>query len=226
MGAFSGPEIITQDLIFFMDFAIHKTHVSGSSIKDLIHNVSGSNNGATFSGSGVGAGYWDFDGSNDYIGVTLPAMGGESFTQEIWVKQDTFTDWQTWVSTTRSSTGFNMGTDGDGDVVWFDGSRKLEADGVMDPNDDGAGAGIWRHCAYTRDADNSNAAVAYMDGVAVDTGTIASSQLQTVGSIGALDKGSEWTNGQIALIRMYKGKAFTAAEILHNFNAQRLRFGR
>ena len=58
---------------------------------------------------------------------------------------------------------------------------------------------IYKRCS------NSNAAVAYMDGVSVDTGTISSNQTQTVGSIGALDRGSEWTNGQITLFRMYKG---------------------
>ena len=107
----------------------------------------------------------------------------------------------------------------------FDGSRKLEADGVMDPDDDGAGTDIWRYITYTRDASNSNAAVAYMDGVSVDTGTISSNQTQTAGSVGALDRGNEWVNGQIALFRMYKGIAFTPTQVLHNFNAQRGRFG-
>ena len=183
--------------------------------------VEGTINGATWNSSG----YFDFDGSNDYVAYTLPAMGTDSFTMDLWVKQDTFTNWQTWVSTTRSSTGFNIGTDSDGDIVFYDGARRLEANGVMDPDDDGAGTGIWRHCAYTRDASNSNAAVAYMDGVSVDTGTISSNQTQTAGSIGALDRGNEWVNGQIALFRMYKGIAFTPTQVLHNFNAQRGRFG-
>ena len=66
----------------------------------------------------------------------------------------------------------------------------------------------------------------YMDGVQVDTGTISSDQKQTVGSIGDLDRGSERTNGQIAIVRFYKDVVFTPAMVLHNFNAQRHRFGR
>ena len=216
------PPIVTEKLVFCID-ALDKASYpgSGTTWTDIMGGVEGTINGATWNSSG----YFDFDGSNDYVAYTLPAMGTDSFTMDLWVKQDTFTNWQTWVSTTRSGTGFNIGTDIDGDVVWYDGSRKLEADGVMDPDDDGAGTNIWRYITYTRDASNSNSAVAYMDGVSVDTGTISSNQTQTAGSIGALDRGNEWVNGQIALFRMYKGIAFTPTQVLHNFNAQRGRFG-
>lgn len=226
------PTIITDNLVFHLDCA-DKTCLQGhtntwSSLTSASSSVAGQlTNGAAISLTATnGNGAIDFDGTNDYAAFTLPPMGTCSFTQDIWVKQDTFTNWQTWVSTSRSSTGFNMGTDADGDVVWFDGSRKLEADGVMDPNDDGAGTGIWRFITYTRDANNSGAAVAYMDGVQVDTGTISSNQKQTTGSVGDLDRGSERTNGQIAIVRFYKDVVFTPAMVLHNFNAQRHRFGR
>jgi len=216
------PPIVTEKLVFCMD-ALDKTSYpgSGTTWTDIMGGVEGTVNGATWNSNG----YFDFDGSNDYIALTLPAMSTDSFTMDIWVKQDTFTNWQTWVSTTRSGTGFNIGTDVDGDVVFYDGARRIEADGVMDPDDDGAGTNIWRYITYTRDASNSNTAVAYMDGVSVDTGTISSNQAQTAGSIGALDRGSEWTNGQIAIFRMYKGIAFTPTQVLQNFNAHRGRFG-
>ena len=223
MGISIGPKpIVTDNLIFYAD-AVNPESMSsgGSTWTDIVGGVEGTINGATWNSSG----YFDFDGSNDYIALTLPAMGTDSFTMDLWVKQDTFTDWQTWVSTTRSSTGFNIGTDSDGDIVFYDGARRLEANGIMDPDDDGAGTNIWRYVTYTIDASNSNAAVAYMDGVSVDTGTISSNQTQTAGSIGALDRGSEWTNGQIALFRMYKGIAFTPTQVLQNFNAQKDRFG-
>ena len=38
-------------------------------------------------------------------------------------------------------------------------------------------------------------------------------------------QGNEWVNGQIALFRMYKGIAFTPAQVLQNFNSHRGRFG-
>ena len=216
------PPIVTKNLVFYID-ALDKASYpgSGNTWTDIMGGVEGTIYGATWNSSG----YFDFDGSNDYVAYTLPAMGTDSFTMDLWVKQDTFTNWQTWVSTSRSSTGFNIGTDADGDVVWYDGARRLEADGVMDPNDDGAGTNIWRYITYTRDASNSNAAVAYMDGVSVDTGTVSSNQTQTQGSVGALDRGNEWVNGQIALFRMYKGIAFTPAQVLQNFDAHRGRFG-
>ena len=216
------PPIVTKNLVFYID-ALDKASYpgSGNTWTDIMGGVEGTIYGATWNSSG----YFDFDGSNDYVAYTLPAMGTDSFTMDLWVKQDTFTNWQTWVSTSRSSTGFNIGTDADGDVVWYDGARRLEADGVMDPNDDGAGTNIWRYITYTRDASNSNAAVAYMDGVSVDTGTVSSNQTQTQGSVGALDRGNEWVNGQIALFRMYKGIAFTPAQVLQNFNSHRGRFG-
>tara|TARA_B100001564_G_scaffold345892_1_gene345053 strand:+ start:290 stop:994 length:705 start_codon:yes stop_codon:yes gene_type:complete len=225
IAAETGNNIVTDGLVFYVDAAYKKSYAgSGTTWVDIVGGVDGTlTNGASF--STVGGGCIDFDGSNDYCAFTLPAMGTDSFTMDLWVKQDTFTNWQTWVSTTRSSTGFNIGTDADGDVVFYDGARRLEADGVMDPDDDGAGTGIFRHCAYTRDASNSNAAVAYMDGVSVDTGTISSNQTQTAGSIGDLDRGSERTNGQIALFRMYKGIAFTSNQVKQNYHAGKERFG-
>ena len=217
--------IVTHGLVFCVDAADKLSYPgSGTTWTDIHGGVEGTlTNGASFSTAGGGC--IDFDGTNDHCAFTLPAMGTDSFTMDLWVRQDTFTDWQTWVSTSRSSTGFNIGTDSDGDVVFFDGSRKLEGNGVMDPDDDGAGTGIWRYITYTRDAGNSNAAVAYMDGASVDTGTISSNQTQTAGSIGDLDRGSERTNGQIALFRMYKGIAFTQAQVLKNYEAGRDRFG-
>ena len=66
-----------------------------------------------------------------------------------------------------------------------------------------------------------------MDGIQVvddfDIGTIQNGT--GVFTIGGNVASAGWFNGKIPLIRIYKGKGFTAAEVRQNFNATRTRFG-
>ena len=85
----------------------------------------------------------DFDGSGDYILFEhIGGLGDGDFTIEAWVYHDTLGT-QNWFSQYRGSTGFNAGTDADGDFYWFRGSRLIDAAGVIS-------ATTWYHVAFVR----------------------------------------------------------------------------
>jgi len=103
-----------------------------------------------------------FDGTGDYITTTIPGgLGSGDFTIEGWAYHTSLVDWISWVSSTRGSTGFNVGTDASGDVVWYDqvssSSRKIEATNQLSTN-------TWYHFAFVR---SSGVIKAYIDGTQV-----------------------------------------------------------
>ena len=186
---------------------------------DLVKN--GGNTWFNFKGHASNA------NSGDDVSFTLPAFGTGGFTVGIWYRSETFVDWQTWISTTRSGAGYNFGTDGDGDIVYFvSPSRRLTCNGALDPNDDGAGNNIWRHIIMTREAGGGGTLRGYLDGVLSNTGFDNQVNLtQTTGYIGNLDGSAEYINGDLPCVWMWDVE-LTAAQILELFNNQKGRFGR
>ena len=65
----------------------------------------------------------------------------------------------------------------------------------------------------------------FVNGVSQDTGDLATPNTTgTVFRIGTFNSTSGIFNGKIYLARLYN-KVLTSAQVLHNFNAQRYRFG-
>jgi hypothetical protein len=103
-----------------------------------------------------------FDGTGDYITTTIPrGLGSGDFTIEGWVYHTSLVDSISWVSSTRGATGFNVGTDASGDVVWYDqagsAGRKIEVTGQISTN-------TWYHFAFIR---SSGVIKAYLNGTQV-----------------------------------------------------------
>jgi hypothetical protein len=86
----------------------------------------------------------DFDGTGDYITFEhIGGLGDGDFTLEAWVYHDTLGT-QSWFSTYRGSTGFNAGTDADGDFFWnYNGSRLIDVASQIS-------ATTWYHVAFVR----------------------------------------------------------------------------
>ena len=233
----------TDNLVFAIDAWDEKSYAgSGTTWTDAVGGVNGTlggGNGAapdlkksghTSSGGNT---WFNFKGnssnatSGDDVSFTLPAFGTGAFTIGIWYRSETFVDWQTWISTTRGGNGYNFGTDGDGDIVYFvSPSRRLTCDGALDPTDDGAGNNIWRHIVMTRVAGGGGTIRGYLDGVQSNTGFDNQANLtQTTGYIGNLDGNAEYINGDLPCVWMWDVE-LTAAQILELFNNQKGRFGR
>jgi len=232
MAVRGGPGLVTDGLCFCVDAGdLNSYPGSGTDWIDIgPNNITGAFGGnPTFSTDNGGC--IDFDGSGDYVGYTLSGtaiLGTSPFTLEIWVRMDSFSNYETWWSTTRGQNGFNIGTDASADIVWYvdledlpgtGGGREIEAVGAH------SAVGIWNYVVYTRDG--SNNLTAYKnDAVVVDTGSSDRDLSATAAFLGDLYENgpSEETDGQIACFRMYKDKCFTPAEVRQNFRAQRSRF--
>ena len=169
------------------------THGGGSEYTDGVIS-----NGFPRSATDYGV---EFDGSDGLTCTITGGTGAGDFTIEYWVKHNTLTDWQTHLSCTRGSTGFNVGTDASGDVVWYDqvGStgRKIEVIGAITTD-------RWYHWAFVR---SGGVIKAYLDGVALAKYNATWNWSAGSWSIGCLDGSSEYINGAMSNVRVVIGTA-------------------
>ena len=209
---------------------------SGTTWTDAVNGTEGTlgggNGAAPDLKKGDGNVWFNFKGnpsnaySGDDVSFTLPAFGTGAFTIGIWYRSENFVNWQTWVSTTRGGSGYNFGTDADGDIVYFvSPARRLTCDGALDPADNGAGNNIWRHIVMTR-ASSGGGLIGYLDGAQSGTGNDNQANLTTTsGYVGNLDGNNEYIDGDLPCVWMWN-VTLTAAQILELFNNQKGRFGR
>ena len=180
--------------------------------EDVHHIVKGSGSAKTITNTGATnttvsnfyGGSFDFDGSNDRLDFDLATggFGDGDFTLEYFFYQDTLTNYQTHFGVTRGTTGFNVGTQAAGNVVFYDsnggGSVKI------DTGSGGVVTGRWYHVAFVR---SGSTITAYLDGVSFGTYTSSVNYSGTDCSLGSLENGGEYTNGKFSDFRIYVGVA-------------------
>lgn len=194
-------------------------------------------NGPTYSSND--GGYLDFDGTNDYI--QLPAssdldFGTGNFTIEGWFNKDATTTLQVllcsnkyythgyngnWILRISSATQIAFaaynGTSGtDLEYLEFNASTSVNT---------------WYHFALVREGTGTNETKFYLDGV-LKGSMMVSKSLTDAGTNGLRigeesdnGPGNNFFNGKISNVKIYKGKGFTAAEVLQNYNALKGRYG-
>jgi len=162
--------------------------------------------------SNVGNTAIQFDNSDDSIDFELgTALGTGNFTIEYWTYIDSLQNYDTLFSTTRGSTGFNVGTDADGKAVWYRGSRLLEsASGTYV-------VGNWYHTAYVR---NGTTLKVYVNGVEKDSTTDSNNYSELTSSIGSLDSGGEFGGIKLDAFRISNVARYTS----NNFESPLARF--
>jgi hypothetical protein len=222
MGFYRGPNIVTDDLKLALDAGSERSYSgSGTSANSIV----GTNTATLYNGvaySSDNGGYWDLDGSDDYI-LTDFGNGLNPTTQDlsygIWVKPD--------LAQTRM---FIMQSDWSDNRRFYVGSinQKLgwgiQAKG-WNANDTDLTFenGKWY---YINIVFSGTTAKLYADGVLKATITISSYTFNrnlTISSGNPFSQSYYW-NGGIAACRVYY-QALTAAEVLQNYNAQKSRFG-
>lgn len=182
--------------------------------------ISGSlQNGVAF--SPLNGGYWSFDGSDDRILL-------EGSTTSAW-NLPTSIDWtvSAWIRTTTTANGLGAGSifsNSSGGPVysmmginagvityWYYYSSWVKSNGTIPVND-----GKWHMLTWVNFAGGTMDL--YVDG-GIDTAGVGSN----TASGNALDIiGASWAayyQGDIASLQINKGKAFTAAEVLQQYNA-------
>jgi hypothetical protein len=222
MGAYGGPDIITDGLVFAVDAGSERSYSGSGTTAD---SIVGTNTATLYNGvaySSNNGGFWDFDGSDDYI-LTDFGSGLNPTTQDlsygIWVKSDSsqtamFIMQSNWGNPIRFYVGSIGGKLGWGieDRGWGAGDTDLTFT-----------IGEWY---YINIIFSGTTVKLYANGVLKATDTISSyvfSNNLGIGSGLPYSGGYPW-NGGIAACRVYY-QALTAAEVLQNFNAQKSRFG-
>ena len=231
MASHAGPDIIEDDLVLCLDAANTKSYPGSGTWNDISgkgHTVT--INGATHNPDKGGC--FIFDGANDYATITDSSdflFGTGSFTEEAWHKSDGNNMWKAPIT---------RGNEASWGGLWISTTNKIypyhytESSGAVTLNT-GVEAGTdWMHHVTT--TTNTGSAVTikvYINGVLIDSGTNSVSGWQpkntSVGTdihIGGISGESHWYDGKIGLIRIYKGKALSAAEVKQNFDATKSRF--
>ena len=226
MGLGHSPRIVTDNLVLCLDAANTKSYTgTGTAWTDISgkgHNATA--NGATF--SPLNGGVWDFDGTNDVI--TLSA------TTDIQAQAVDWT-WECWfyVDAGASSFDYLFAYGPPHQIAWYnnqlnawfnDTDNTSSYDVAFASGSNTVPTGQWTHGVISR---IGSAWKMYINGVekasASASFTVANSS--TAPKIGSYDGSQYFLDGKIASMRIYKGRGFTASEVLNNFNATRTRFG-
>ncbi|MFB8796399.1 MAG: LamG-like jellyroll fold domain-containing protein [Microcoleus sp.] len=159
----------------------------------------------------VDYGVVNFDGNGDYIQTVAKLPTGDEITIEYWFKGTSLQ------SAVRQQDASNF------IVAGWSGLHIISTDGNTGGGikvGDAATNGSWHHIAMTWKRNTTNGFVSYLDGVLVTQRTSGNNALPAMNAsvfIGCYNGGSEFTNGQIAEVRIWN-KARTQAEIQANMN--------
>jgi len=230
MAVAGGPNIVEDGLVFAVDFANKKSHISGSTaVNDLVR----SNNGTVTNGPVYDNGALDFDGNDDYVDFgsidssnPMSFYGITNMAIEVWMYQEGTGDpYQRVIDKSNNSNTVN----GWGIVLGLSPVSSKRLAFFIDGGDtitisSGYNFNTWHHITFTKEG---SAWKIYIDGalVASNGSSRVFPATTTNMRIGTWNHttGREW-NGKIGTIRAYH-KALTASEVLQNYNATKGRFG-
>ena len=236
------PSIVTSGLVLCLDAGNTKSYNAGISTTawtDLSGNtgISTLRNGASY--NSANGGFIDLDGVNDFVSVPTTSLydfTSSRITIEVWLKINALpTNSYEVVTSDQSndptswSLGFTKPTEGDVFVFMpsYLGSSVRNTSPRMATSSFPVNA--WTHVVATS-AGNGDVGRMWVNGVKQIDGT--STTLGLSYDAGRdIGIGLEPTtfryplNGSIAVVRIYKDKAFVEAEVQQNFNALRGRFG-
>lgn len=234
MGAFGGPDIITDGLQLAIDAGSIRSYPgSGTTVTDLV----GTNNGTLTNGVGYSSangGSFIFDGVDDYIDYTNSINPVSSFSCSAWINLSNinpsgsdFPVLTKWSSSPTSSRNFIFGYRSSGSQkgisFYLYNSSYTQQDNYR--TDWNPSANVWYYITAVFSA--GSFVKIYVNGVADFTrtsGVYSSLNANSTESIkSGLTTGLSPFPGKIAISRIYN-QALTDVEVLQNYNAQKNRF--
>jgi hypothetical protein len=228
MGAFGGPDIITDGLDYLIDAGSTRSYIgTGTTVNSLAGSAASTMyNGVGFQ-SGIAYGTWRFDGVNDYIKTTdVLVSNPTSLTIGVWFNRNGN------VGNYQAALHCSEDTSIGNSAYWIG----LQAStynivGTIGANTDtvgGWGAGltnvvaaidVWYNVISTWDGSQVKT---YVNGVLKKTYAFSTyTNLTTPTRIGASGDGGGYVmNADIAHVFVAENKHYSAAEVLQNYNAQ------
>ena len=227
MGAYGGPDIITDGLVFAVDAGSERSYPgSGTTTTSLVGSDTGTlTNGVGFSTDNGGT--WDFDGTDDYVLFNASLGSATTVSVEMWCEIPSsysgkmFMGWSGYDVWCWSGTlGYNTNN---GDVYGIS-SATVSSLGLVNN---------WKHYIFEMRSDVSytNNKI-YINGVSQTLSQQNASEIagnrNFNGGVGQFPGyQSSPTSYVMALkvgcFRLYN-RALTTAEVLQNYNAQKNRF--
>tara|TARA_R110000772_G_scaffold229337_1_gene340200 strand:+ start:16 stop:693 length:678 start_codon:yes stop_codon:yes gene_type:complete len=224
MGAFGGPDIITDGLVLAVDAGSTRSYPgSGTTTTSLVSSNTGNlTNGVGFSSDNGGA--FTFDGVNDYIAfdttITLPTA---NLTSVAWVKLDSYLSQNSSIgfSPDSNNTGFRVYAISTTSLgVWTKVGSGSSVTAIDTTN--GLPLNEWVQVAFVLNGTNGKL---YKNGVEILSGTFTQPSIITNAPvwISRYSGGGYYIDGKSTACMLYD-RALSAAEILQNYNAQKNRF--
>ena len=219
---FGTASIVTDNLSYLLD--ANEYPGSGTTWGEATGNGNdGTLNGPTYNGGNQG--YFDFDGSSDYVDLTAQPTGvNPTFTFSFWVNFDAYGGHQRLVSAGNASSGgsrFFIGYNNtSGTIDCGIGSATITPSTDIKPT-----AGDWFNLVVTN---ASTTTKFYLNGSLVSTTNNHGNSNSIASNLPRLgrqyDGASEYFNGKMAVASYYTA-ILTDAQILSNYNALKGRFG-
>jgi hypothetical protein len=219
-----GPDIVQDGLVFDISAGSTRSYPgTGTTVTSLVGSDTGTlTNGVGFSSNN--GGYWEFDGTDDYI-INTDTYNLSNFTAEVWVYPTASypggvpSAISTTYPGTNSTVNYTIGWNSN--YGWMGGFYNSSSGGWHEINVTSPALNTWHSYSLTY---NGTTLILYHNGVS--EGTLATTDIAAGG--GPIRIGRRWdiTNyfpGNIPNARVYN-KALTATEISQNYNAQKSRF--
>jgi len=225
MGAYGGPDIVQDGLIFAIDAGSARSYPgSGTSVTDL----SGSNTGALVNGVSYNSnqgGKWGFDGVDDQIYLNSgTAIVVNDFTITQWIQFPS--------SSTRMSIGGGQNSTAPASehrgYIWYRSNVSPQEIRVVANGETGAifqvaGSLYLNKFSQITATRSGGTYKLYVDGAQVDITRTGSTNDFSIRTIGWSYSNPYAFSGSISNTLIYN-TALSAAEVLQNYNAQKNRF--
>ena len=185
-------------------------------------------------------GYFSFDGTDDYVDYgtnavfsfnqsgNSPFLEGSNFTIDIWFRRNGSTsEFQSLMSLGVSDQGTSYQIDFDDNEILRFHHQGTGGNAVNPVTSVTAIPDLtWTHACFVKEGPGADQMKLYINGNLRDTGTHNFNLTQNGPfELGRSRGGSSYLSCHIAAVRQYEERAFTAAEVLRNYNAQKSRFG-
>ena len=244
----TGPAYVTDNLVFHIDAGnlnSYDSEDSATTVKSLVGNITNSSYNSNISHSTSDDGYWSF-GSNTGTGIEFNSitsfmpLGSNDITFECWMKRTggnfngPFSIYRT-LTNGNEKAGFLK--------VIYQNQMFFGKDNATTPDTGypdyivstttAISTNTWQHIVASHDTSAGQLKI-YVDGTwnntsnSIDTTNWSSYHNNATDSyILRVGYGSSGyiMNGDISIVRFYKGKALTSTEVTQNYNAEKSRYG-